>query len=135
MLWISLGLVLSGAMWLAAHMTSGPELAFGHEQMIHARVPWLLLGVLWLGGALGVASLFRKRRWFHYPVLGIEALVITGLSLYFLQLSYLPDRELRVSAGERFPSYSLVDQDGVVRRHDAGASRSPALYIFYRGDW
>ena len=134
-LWISLVLVLLGAAWMGINLSAGPELALGYEQMIHARVPWLVLGILWLGGALGVASLFRKRRWFHYPVLGVEVLVVSALSLYFLQLSYLPAHELKVAVGEPFPSYSLFDQDATLRGHDAGSPGDPALYIFYRGDW
>lgn len=33
------------------------SLGFGFEQLIHARIPWILLGLVWGGLALGVAAL------------------------------------------------------------------------------
>lgn len=136
MLWLSAALVFGVAGWFASVVGSvSPELAFGHEQAIHARVPWLVLGVLWAGGALGIAALVRGRRWYTWVVVVAEALPVLFLSFYFLQISYLPESTLRVAAGDSFPAYSLPDQDEAVHTAAAGGPRPAALYVFYRGDW
>lgn len=136
MLWASLFLVLAAVAWFVRSATAvSPELLFGYEQLIHARIPWLLLGTLWLGAALGLLSLRQGRRWFRYPVLGVELLLVGGLSFYMLAGSFLPESELRVAVGDSFPGYALVDQDGRSHSLEAGEPRKPALYVFYRGDW
>ena len=136
MLWASLFLVLAAVGWFVRSATAvSPELLFGYEQLIHARIPWLLLGALWLGAMLGLLSLRRGRRWFHYPVLGVELLLAGGLSFYMLAGSFLPESELRVAVGDAFPSYALLDQDERLHNLAAGEPRKPALYVFYRGDW
>ncbi|MGE4650073.1 MAG: hypothetical protein AAEJ53_04220 [Myxococcota bacterium] len=135
-LWASLFLVLAAVGWFVRSATAvSPELLFGYEQLIHARIPWLLLGALWLGAMLGLLSLRRGRRWFHYPVLGVELLLAGGLSFYMLAGSFLPESELRVEVGDAFPSYALLDQDERLHNLAAGEPRKPALYVFYRGDW
>ena len=135
-LWASLFLVLAAVGWFVRSATAvSPELLFGYEQLIHARIPWLLLGALWLGAMLGLLSLRRGRRWFYYPVLGVELLLAGGLSFYMLAGSFLPESELRVAVGDAFPSYTLLDQDERLHNLAAGEPRKPALYVFYRGDW
>lgn len=114
---------------------TGPELQFGYQQMIHARIPWLLLGALGAGASLGVVSLVRKRAWYKYPIVGVELLVFGLLAFYFGSLSFLPEHALAVDVGDPFPSYSLPDHTGELRTALAGEERTPALYIFYRGDW
>ncbi len=136
MIWLSAALVLSVTGWIVSVTgTVSPDLAFGHEQAIHARVPWLVLGGLWVGGALGIASLFRSRRWFSWVVVVAEAVPVLFFSLLFLKISYLPESTLKVAAGDAFPTYSLPDQDEVVHAAGIGEPRPAALYIFYRGDW
>jgi hypothetical protein len=113
-----------------------PELVPGYRQLIHARVPWILLGLLWGGGALGLAALLRRFRAVKLGVLLLELPLIGLASWYFLAGSYLPPHEaLKVSPGMPFPAYALPDQDGKVRRFEPAAAEGPALYIFYRGDW
>ena len=136
MLWASLALVLGAVAWVGMSLGSTrPELVFGYEQVIHARIPWLLLGTLWLGVALGGLALVRGRRWYHYSLVGAELLLVGGLTFYFVEASFLPKRDLRVAVGDAFPAYALVDQDEGLHRRESGEVRAPALYVFYRGDW
>jgi hypothetical protein len=115
--------------------TNTGELRFGYEQMIHARIPWLILGSLGIGCMLGVVSIARRRAWYKYPVVGAE-LVLSGLVFwYVLSLSFLPPHELRVRPGDPFPAYSLADQDGRLHSVEVSVPRPPALYVFYRGHW
>ena len=111
------------------------ELGFGFEQLIHARIPWLLVIPALAGAALGVWSLIRGRRWYKWAIVPVEVLLAGLLTWYFTSFSFLPEHQLALSVGDAFPSYSLVDQDA--RQHTVKASvpRRPALYIFYRGDW
>lgn len=111
------------------------QLGFGFEQLIHARIPWLLLGSLGIGSALGIWSLVKARRWYKWVIVPVELLFAGLLTLYFTQASFLPSHALALSVGDPFPAYSLVDQDGKVHAVEALADRPPALYIFYRGDW
>lgn len=132
----SLALVLGTvAVVLSNMLAASGELRFGWEQMIHARIPWLLLSALALGSALGIASIVRRRAWYKYPVVGVELLLSGLLTWYFVSLSFLPPHELRIDSGEPFPAYTLRDQDGRLHVVAAGESRRPALYVFYRGDW
>ncbi len=136
MFWTSLLLVVGALAWLVVGITSrSPELVFGYEQLIHARIPWLLLGTLWSGAALGVLSLARGRRGFRYPVLGVELVVVAAVSFYMLEGSFLPEKDLRIAVGDAFPGYALVDQDEHLHSLQTGEPRQPALYVFYRGDW
>lgn len=114
---------------------SSSGVPFGHEQLIHARIPWLLLGLVWSGAGLGLAALARKRKLSNWLILGLEAPVVGFLSFYFIQGSFLPDHTIALEVGQSFPSYALLDQDGTIQGLDAGEPREPALYIFYRGDW
>ena len=114
---------------------TGEGVRFGYEQLIHARIPWLLLGSLGLGCVLGVASLVQKRAWYKYPVVGVELLLSGVLAWYFTSFSFLPPHQLSVDVGDPFPAYSLRDQDGQVHTVAASVTRQPTLYIFYRGDW
>ncbi len=111
------------------------ELGFGFEQMIHARIPWLLLSSLGIGAGLGIWSLVKARRWYKWVVVPVELVLAGLLTFYFTSASFLPPHELAISVGDPFPPYSLLDQDGSAHRAPASTDRSPALYIFYRGDW
>lgn len=111
------------------------ELRFGFQQMIHARIPWLLLAAALGGTGLGVVSLLRRRRWYAWAIVPAEALLAGLLTWYLLSASFLPPHALAVSPGEPFPGYALADQDGVVHSRAEGDAGAPALYIFYRGDW
>jgi hypothetical protein len=111
------------------------QLGFGFEQMIHARIPWLLLGSLGIGAALGIWSLVKARRWYKWVTVPVELFLAGLLTFYFTSASFLPRHELALSVGDPFPSYSLVDQGGKAHTVKASTDRSPALYIFYRGDW
>lgn len=111
------------------------ELGIGFQQLIHARIPWLLVGSPLVGAALGVWNLVRARRWYKWVIVPFEVLLAGLFTWYFTSFSFLPAHRLALSVGDPFPAYSLVDQDGNVHAVDAGAERPPALYIFYRGDW
>lgn len=111
------------------------QLGFGFEQMIHARIPWLLLGSLGIGSVLGIWSLVRERRWYKWAIVPVEVLLAGLLTFYFTTASFLPQHGLALSAGDPFPAYSLIDQDGTPHTIEASTDRDPALYIFYRGDW
>ena len=134
MLWLSSLLVFGCLAWFVA-FASGADLPLGRDQLIHARIPWLVLGLLWAGASLGVVSLVRKRRLSRWLIVGLQAPVVAFLSIYFLQLSFVPDHRVALKVGDAFPSYALLDQDGALQSLDAGEPREPALYIFYRGDW
>ncbi len=136
MLWISALLVFGTFGWVLVALGESDRLVPGFEQLIHAEIPWIVLGALWLGGALGLLALFRRRRrWFHWPVVGLELALVGPVSFYVLQLSWLPPHSLAIDVGAPFPSYALLDQDEQLRTREAGAPRPPELYIFYRGDW
>lgn len=137
MIWLSALLVFGTTGVILLNLASqGPELQLGFRQMIHARVPWLLLGLLWTGGALGLVALARHFAAYKLALLLLELPLVGLASWYFLAASYLPAHEaLAVSVGEPFPAYSLPDQDGELRRFDPASARAPALYVFYRGDW
>ena len=136
MIWLSALLVFGTTGLILLHLASPtPELWPGYRQMIHARVPWLLLGLLWAGGALGLAALLRRFRWGRLGVVLLELPLIALASWYFLSFSYLPPHELKVAPGAPFPAYALPDQDGELRRFEPATARGPALYVFYRGDW
>lgn len=111
------------------------QLGLGFEQMIHARVPWLLVSSLAIGSALGIWSLVRARRWYKWVIVPVEVLFAGFLIFYFTGASFLPQHELALSPGDPFPSYSLTDQDGRLHTVEVSTDRRPALYIFYRGDW
>ena len=123
------------AVFLINIMGSPDELHFGFQQMIHARIPWLLLGALWLGGLLGVAALVKKWSWGSLVVVALELLVVAGLSFMFLGMSNLPDQPLAIAHGDEFPAYTLTGHDGREYSTRVGEPRPRALYIFYRGDW
>jgi hypothetical protein len=135
-IWLSALLVFGTVGVILLHLGSPtPELWPGYRQMIHARIPWLLLGFLWGGGLLGVAALLRRFRWPKLGVVLLELPLIALASWYFLAFSFLPSHELEISPGMPFPAYALRDHDGELRRFEPAAARRPALYIFYRGDW
>jgi hypothetical protein len=115
--------------------SEGGELGPLFEQMIHARIPWLLIAIAVGGAGLGIWSLVRSRRWYKWVVVPVEVVLAGFLATYFLSLSWLPEHALAVEVGEPFPAYTLVDQDGGVQAAEAGTARRPALYVFYRGDW
>jgi hypothetical protein len=136
MIWLSMLLVFGTLALIGVNLASeSPELSFGAGQIIHGRVPWLLLGGLWLGVALGVASLFRGRRLPKLGVLLLEIAPVAYVSWYVLVASVVPAHALAVDVGDPFPGYALADQDGA--RHEIASleKRPPALYIFYRGHW
>ena len=110
------------------------ELRFGFEQLIHARIPWLMLGLLWGGLAMGIVAIARRRSVTRWLVVGAELLVVAAISAYVAG-SFPPPHTLALDVGDRFPAYTLTDQDGKLRSFEPGKARAPALYIFYRGDW
>ncbi len=115
-------------------MSDQGQLGLGFEQMIHARIPWLLVAALLLGAGLGVASLVRARRGYKWAIVPVEVFFAVFLS-WSISLSFLPEHRLALSVGDAFPSYSLVDQDGELHSVQSATGRSPTLFIFYRGDW
>ena len=136
MIWLSMLLVFGTLAVIGVNLGSeSPDLRLGAGQIIHGRVPWLLLGALWLGVALGVASLFRGRRPFKLGVLLLEVLPVALVSWYVLVASVVPAHALAVDVGDPFPAYALQDQDGAIHEVAARERRTPALYIFYRGHW
>jgi hypothetical protein len=136
MIWLSVLLVFGTAGVVVAQLaTEGPSLQPGYQQMIHARIPWLLLGPLWLGAALGIAAAVRNWAFYKLGLILLELPLVALASWYFLASSFLPPHDLAVGVGDPFPSYALVDQDGALQRFGASRPNGPALYIFYRGDW
>ena len=111
------------------------QLGLGFQQMIHARIPWLLLAAALGGAGLGMASLVRSRRWYKWLVVPVEVGLAGLLTFYFVSISFLPEHRLALSVGDPFPAYSLVDHDGELRAVEPARSGRAALYIFYRGDW
>ena len=136
MIWLSIVLVAGTLALVGVSITSEtPELHLGAGHIISGRVPWLLLGLLWGGVGLGVASLFRGRKLPKIGVLLLQIPAVGYVTWYVLFGSALPAHTLAVEVGDPFPAYSLVDQDGALREAAAREKRRPALYIFYRGGW
>ncbi len=106
-----------------------------YEQMIHARIPWLLLGAALVGAALGVVSLVRRRRGYKWVIVPVELFFAGLLTFYFTSYGFLPEHALALEVGDPFPAYTLIDQDGNERTSPASNGRRSALYVFYRGDW
>ena len=136
MIWLSLLLVFGTLAVIGVNLASeSPELRLGAGQLIHGRVPWLPLGALWGGVALGAASLVRGRRLPKLAALVLEIPAVALVTWYVLVGSVLPSHTLAVKVGDPFPGYALEDQEGVLHRVASLEERPPALYIFYRGDW
>ena len=136
MIWFSALLVFGTLGLIIANVgAEDGEPLLGLQQMIHARIPWLLLAPLWAGCALGIASVVHKRTWPKVAVLGLEGGLTALVSWYILSLSFLPPHGLTVQAGDSFPAYALVDQEGELHSVESSLLGEAALYIFYRGDW
>ena len=136
MIGLSMLLVFGTLAVIGVNLTSeSPALHLGASQIIYGRLPWLLLGGLWGGVALGVASLFRGRRLPKLGVLLLEIPPVAFVSWYVLVGSVLPAHALTVEVGDPFPGYALQDQDGALHEIASLEKRSPTLYIFYRGHW
>ena len=136
MIWISALLVFGTVGVILTNLSAQDgELHFGFQQIIHARIPWILIGLVWAGCALGIASWLRKRARYKVALLALELPLVALVSWYFLSYSFLPPHDLAVRVGDPFPAYALVDQDGKLRQWDPSTARKPVLYIFYRGDW
>jgi len=135
MLSVSLLLVVAATALVFTNTGAEGELPLGFEQMIHARIPWLVVGALVVGCALGIGSLVRRRSLLRYGAVGLELALSGLLVFYFTVFSFLPPHRLAVAAGDPFPGYALSDHTGQLREHSAGAADGPALYVFYRGDW
>ena len=132
---VSLLIVVAVTVVVFANAGAQGTLPVGFEQMIHARIPWLVLTGLVVGCGLGIGSLFLRRSVLRYGAVGLE-LAFSGLLIwYFTMFSFLPPHGLAVAAGDPFPGYSLVDHTGQVREYQSGAPDGAALYVFYRGDW
>lgn len=135
MLWVSAILILVSVGAFTVALEGGPELPLIVDQVIHTRIPWAILGSVWVGLAFGIVAMIRKRsllRWIVFvPLVAVAALS----SVYLTQWSVLPESTLRVAVGDPFPGYTLPDHDDVVRSRVASTPRAPELYIFYRGDW
>ncbi len=136
MIWISALLVFGTLGLILANLgAQDGEPLLGLQQMIHARIPWVLLALLWAGCALGIGSVVRKRTWPKLAVLGLEGALTALVSWFVLSFGFLPPHELAVRAGDPFPAYALMDQEEVLHSVEASTLGEAALYIFYRGDW
>jgi hypothetical protein len=136
MIWLSILLVFGTLASIGVNLTSdSPGLQLGAGLIIRGRIPWILLGLLWGGVALGVASLFRGRRLPKLGVLLLEIAPVAFVSWYVMVGSVLPAHALRITVGDPFPAYALQDQDGTLHERAALEKRPPALYVFYRGHW
>ena len=135
MLALSLVLVLGTTAIVAMNMVPSTSLHFGYAQMIHARIPWLLLGALWVGLLCAAVAVRQKPSWWRIGI-GATELALVGLwSVLFLSASFVQRGELAVRPGDRFPSFQLPDQDRRLVSFPPVGQSNPALFIFYRGDW
>ncbi len=136
MTWLSLILVFGTLAVVGVGVAAEvPDPRLGAGEIIYGRVPWLLLGVLWVGVTLAAVALFRGRRLPELGVLLLEIAPVAYVTWYVLVGSAVPPHTLTVDVGDAFPGYALVDQDGARREVASGERRAPALYIFYRGGW
>ena len=136
MIWLSALLVFGTAGVIVSNLAAQEgQLLPGFQQLIHARIPWLLLGLLWTGAALGLVSLVRTWRRSKLALVVLEFALVGLASWYFLSGSFLPPHRLAVDVGDPFPAWELVDQDGRHREFRQAKGPGPSLYIFYRGDW
>ena len=135
MLLASILIVAATVVVVFSNAAAEGSLPFGFEQMIHARLPWLVLGALALGCGLGLAALVRRRSASRYAVFGAELAMSGLLGWSFVVFSFLPPHSLAVGVGDPFPDYALSDHEGTLRSGDAIGAQGATLYIFYRGDW
>ncbi len=136
MIWLSLLLVFGTLALVGVNLSAEtPELGLGAGWIIRGRVPWVVLGALWGGVALGVGSLLRGRKLPRLGALLLEIPPVAFVSWYVLVQSALPPHTLAVDVGDPFPAYALEDQDRALRQLGSLEKRDPALYIFYRGHW
>lgn len=127
---------------LAAAMSDDPtRIPIPTDWLIHERIPVALLALLGAGVLLGLTA--PARRWIKFPVVALEVVAAGLLTFYFTTESIGTAPAPKVAVGEPFPSWTMPDQDGVVRRFVADglgettAAPHPgrALYLFYRGHW
>ncbi len=136
MIWLSILAVFGTLALVALGVTSEvPRLELGAGWVIRGRVPWLLLGLLWGGVALGVASLWRSRGLPRLAVVALELVPVVFVTWYVLVGVLAGASALAIDVGDPFPSYALADQDGVLHERAFGDVRPPALDIFDRGHW
>lgn len=136
MIWISALLVFASVAVVLLNLGSqSAELHLGFQQLIHARTPWLLLGALFGGCALGFVAVVRRPSRYRVPVVAVEVAFAALVSWFVLFGTELPRHELSVAVGDPFPAYSLLDQEGRRADFSPATADGPALYIFYRGDW
>ena len=115
--------------------TDAPNLGLGAGLIIQGGTPWILLSLLGVGVALGVASLYRGRKWPQLGVLLVELPGVAFISWYVFVGGAYPAHALNIEVGSPFPAYALQDQDETLHQVAALEKRAPALYIFYRGHW
>jgi peroxiredoxin len=113
---------------------------------IHERVPWpafalmaaaLVLSIAGLRFALSLASPHAK---LGFSLLAFLACLVVGAGggrfvSYAMRVTVNPPYTLKFAAGQQFPSYELVDQNGATH-HGPTPTESPAtLIVVYRGDF
>ena len=133
-----LGLAIYG--YVLTHFWSSPWLG------IHSRTPSaayaliltaLLLGLSGLRVGLGLWSPHAKLGVVTLAFLGSAAIAFSGARffLYTLHGTRNPPFELNLKIGERFPAFSLLDQNGATHTDAELRSGRANLVVVYRGDF
>jgi hypothetical protein len=97
-------------------------------------LPWYMPALAWLGAALIVASLWKRRT--VWRGLALVAVVLLGgfevLALFALSL---PPYSGPIAVGRPFPAFEAKLADGTpFTQDDLGGDRRQAL-VFFRGRW
>ena len=140
---LALALIASGAALYGFVLTSfwsSPNLG------IHDRIPYpayvligssMLLALVGLRLSMGIWSPHAKLGIGLFGLFTCVALGIGGgrFASYTLRGTLNPAFTLHLAVGDRFPSFALSDQHGVIHTLDDSRARGLTLIVVYRGDF
>jgi peroxiredoxin len=137
---LSLALVAGGFaiyLYVLRAFWASPDMGIHDQVPYPAYLGMALALILCLAGtrlALGIWSPHAK---LGLSILGLFACVVVGVSggrfvSYTIRGTLNPPFKLNLKLGDRFPAYSLADQNGAVR---GGPPAGATLVMIYRGDF
>jgi uncharacterized membrane protein len=103
------------------------------ELQIYLTYPWPAYVIMLLAIAAAVRS--HARGWIKFPVLTLVVALSGLFAFYTMSMSRLEATSLTVSPGDALPSFRLPTSQGGSFSTDELKGYSPALFVFYRGDW
>ena len=97
------------------------------------RTPWLFLGVMLLGVALGVRAVWRHPRIWTGLSAALSVAVFAFACFFLFWATMHGPREDRPRVGETFPDFALQTSTG--ETFQLASSDRRHLIVLYRGDW